>query len=131
MESLKEGAKARWGKGSTRGRGKVVYVCVVCACARVCARARSLFCHKLFKGYMLPTTHLGLKVKVEEFLLLLNPLEHVLLILLFSFLLGLTLSCLQKHADRRSLNVSHHLFCFKIKLKKKKFKKLDSYHYLF
>lgn len=34
---------------------------------------------------MLPTTHLGLRVKVEEFLLLLNSLQHNLLILLFLF----------------------------------------------
>lgn len=47
-----------------------------CVCVYVCVRARSLFCHKLFKGYMLPTTHLGLRVKVEEFPLLLNPLEQ-------------------------------------------------------
>ena len=76
LESLKGGAKARQEKGSTQRRGKVC----VCVCAR------SLLCHKLFKGYMLLTTRLGLRVKVEEFFLLLNPLEHVLLILLLFFL---------------------------------------------
>lgn len=78
----------------------------------VCVCVRSLFCHKLLKDYMLPTTHLGLRVKVEEFLLLLNPLEHILLLLFFSFLFALTLSWLQTYANRRSMNVRQSLVLF-------------------
>lgn len=69
-ESLKEGAKERERKrGSIRERRKVESVCVFIF---------RLFCHKLFKGYILPTTHLGTRVKVEEFLLLfsIRPQTH-------------------------------------------------------
>lgn len=44
-----------------------------------------LFCHKLFKGYVLPTRHVGMGVKVEEFLMLFSrkPLKPILLTPLF------------------------------------------------
>ena len=54
-------------RGSIRERGK--------SGERVCVFIFRLFCHKLFKGYILPTTHLGMRVKVEEFLLLSSPLN--------------------------------------------------------
>lgn len=45
-----------------------------------------LFCHKLLKGYVLPTTHLGMGVKVEEFphALFSQAPKPILLTLLFS-----------------------------------------------
>lgn len=51
-----------------------------------------LFCHKLFKGYVLPTTHLGMGVKVEEFLMLFSRKPLNLFCWLFFFLLLFPLS---------------------------------------
>lgn len=64
-------------RGSMWERGKVERVCVFIFC---------LFCHKLFKGYVLPATYLGMRVKVEEFLLLF-PLKPPNLFCWFLFFL--------------------------------------------
>lgn len=60
VESLKEGAKER-----KRKRGSIWERKSEQASVRV-----FIFCYKLFKGYILPSKHLGMRVKVEEFLLL-------------------------------------------------------------
>lgn len=61
-KSLKRGAKERERKGWKRRRkrcnGEGERIHFFC-----------LFCHQLFKRYISPTTHLGMRVKVEESLL--------------------------------------------------------------
>lgn len=71
------GSKRKRKRGSMWERGKVERVCVFIFC---------LFCHKLFKGYVLPATYLGMRVKVEEFLLLF-PLKPPNLFCWFLFFL--------------------------------------------
>lgn len=48
----------------------------VCVCVCVCVFIFRLSCHELFKGYILPPTHLGMRVKVEEFPLLFSILPR-------------------------------------------------------
>lgn len=95
----------------------------VCVCTRVGARA-PYFAISSSKATCCLQHIWDWKWKLKSSFCSSIPLNTFCWFFFFSFLLGLTLSCLQKHADRRSLHVSHHLLCFKIKFKKKKSKNL-------